>query len=268
MTVCPLQASGAVELYFYAELDAVEHARVERHLIVCDECRRTLEELRTIRAALAVRPQIAAPESGDWTRFMVRLDDAVRGELHPRSARNSGVSAVRPHLGYLAMAALLVLVTVSVLLAWRASDRGFDRLLTPPQGAGASSVPTTAVETPRQAAAPDPAFVALSERHFERAKLVVLGLATKDPADPTRADWDYERALADTLLSDTRLYRLAAEERGLTSLARVMQDLELVLLQTAMSDKSDASSLEQLQRLIRRRDLVTKMEVVTTTAGI
>ena len=58
-------------------------------------------------------------------------------------------------------------------------------------------------------------FEALSEEHFERSKLVVLGLATKDPAQVTSADWTYERDLAATLLTDTRMYRMAAEDRGL-----------------------------------------------------
>ena len=100
---------------------------------------------------------------------------------------------------------------------------------------------------------------AVSDQHFERSKLVVLGLATKDAR---QADWAYERELAGTLLSDTRLYRAAAEERGMQSLAGVMRDLELVLLQTSMSEQRDAASLEHLQRLIRRRDLITKMEIV------
>ena len=94
---------------------------------------------------------------------------------------------------------------------------------------------------------------------------MVLGLATKDPQMRTAADWAYERELASSLLNDTRLYRLAAEDRGLTSLAAVMNDLELVLLQTSFTDDKDPSSLPQLQRLIRRRDLIEKMDVVTTT---
>ena len=109
----------------------------------------------------------------------------------------------------------------------------------------------------------DPALSALSDQHFERSKLVVLGIATKDAR---QADWAYERELAGTLLSDTRLYRVAAEERGMQALAGVMRDLELVLLQTSMSEQRDTASLEQLQRLIRRRDLITKMEVVHASA--
>ena len=108
----------------------------------------------------------------------------------------------------------------------------------------------------------DPELASLSGAHFERSKLVVLGLATKDSSAPGAGDWSYERDLATSLLRDTRLYRVAAEERGLNRLAGVMRDLELVLLQTSMSAEPDTASLEQLQRLIRRRDLITKMNTV------
>ncbi len=93
----------------------------------------------------------------------------------------------------------------------------------------------------------------------------MLSLVNKDPQGSDGMDWDYERQLAGSLLSDTRVYRQAAEERGMKGLADVMRDLELVLLQTSMSETPDAESLAQLQRLIRRRDLVTKMDVVKTS---
>jgi len=112
------------------------------------------------------------------------------------------------------------------------------------------------------AATVDPALLSLSDQHFERSKLVVLGLATRDATKPGDANWTFERDLATTLLDDTRLYRVAAEERGMDALAGVMRDLELVLLQTSMTEQTDPRSLEQLQRLIRRRDLITKMNVV------
>ena len=84
-----------------------------------------------------------------------------------------------------------------------------------------------------------------------------------DPHLASEADWAYERGLASNLLNDTRLYRVAAEERGLKKLAGVMGDLELVLLQTSLAETPDPATLEQIQRLIHKRDLVAKMEVTT-----
>jgi hypothetical protein len=161
------------------------------------------------------------------------------------------------------LAALLALVTAGVLLELRQQTRQPTQ-----REAVGPSIPTDAL--PVADGAPhgkDPglALTELSEQHFDRSKLVVLSLANKDPQDSSGVDWDYERQLAASLLGDTRVYRQAAEERGMKNLAEIMRDLELVLLQTSMSESPDAESLAQLQRLIRRRDLITKMDVVKTS---
>jgi hypothetical protein len=61
------------------------------------------------------------------------------------------------------------------------------------------------------------------------------------------------------------LYRLAAQNHGLPDLARVMGDLETVLLEASLSDQKDPQALDRLQRLIRKRDLVVKMQVVSSS---
>jgi hypothetical protein len=161
-----------------------------------------------------------------------------------------------------------MLVTLSVAYVTR--NRGADRSEAV-AGTGAASVQPVASRSPavdaRVERSPLEAFAALSEQHFERSKLVVLGLANKDPRSARVSDWEYERQLASSLLSDTRVYRLAAEDRGFTSIAKVMADLELVLLQTSSAERPHATDLEQIQRLIAKRDLVTKMDAVTA-AGL
>ena len=247
MTRCDLQTTGAIELYFYGELDASEGATIDAHLPGCAVCREALEEMSVIRAALASRPDVSAPEGGDWSAFMARLNAAVA-----RDSRPVRPAARASYTGYLAMAALLALVTMSVLFVARSRE-----------GAVGPRAPEPA---PIAAARPEPPsadrqLVSLSERHFERSKLVVLGMATKDAA---QANWQYERELAEGLLNDTRMYRLTAEERGMTRLAGVLRDLEIVLLQTSLTDQKDPAALAQIQRLIRKRDLVEQMDDVTT----
>jgi hypothetical protein len=255
MTTCDVHASGDIELYFYDELAARERGAIERHLPACADCRAALDELRVIRAALAGRPVVSAPPSGDWSGFMSRLDASIASErarddtLVARQRRGSRA----PYVAYLAMAALLALVTISVAVAFRSR--------TVPASSTIAPIAGRAAPAPRDVAA----FTALTEEHFERSKLVVLGLATKDPQNGKATDWAYERELASGLLNDTRMYRLAAEDRGLNGLAGVMRDLELVLLQASLTDEKDPGALPQLQRLIRRRDLIEKMDVVTTT---
>lgn len=255
MTTCDVHGSGDIELYFYGELAVREREAIERHVLRCADCRAALDELRVIREALAGRPDVSAPRLGDWSAFMSRLNASIASE-RPRDGHETlqRRGSRSPYVAYLAMVALLALVTISVVVAIRSRN-------VPPSATIAPVADRAAPPAPRDVAA----FTALTDEHFERSKLVVLGLATKDPQGGRATDWAYERALASGLLNDTRMYRLAAEDRGLTGLAGVMRDLELVLLQTSLTDETDPAALPQLQRLIRRRDLIEKMDVVTTT---
>jgi hypothetical protein len=267
MSTCGVQSSGAIELLFYGELPDGERVEVERHLRACEDCRQAFADLTTIREALASRPDIGSPPGGDWSAFMARLDRAVRRErsdardgtlVSARQWWKAGLPGMRPAYASAAVAAVLTLVTVAVLLVGR--DRG--EVAGPDQGDVARPA-LVAADAPIRL--DDPGLTAVSEQHFERSKLVVLGLATKDPEGGSGSNWAYEQELASALLDDTRLYRIAAEQRGMDTLAGVMRDLELLLLEASMSEQPDAASLETLQGLIRRRDLLTKMEVVGTS---
>ena len=257
---CDLQAFGTIELYFYGELPQGERAAVTAHLNECGECRAALKDLSVIRAALAGRPDVATPPGGDWSGFMRRLDAAVAAEQAPPDApKRAAVTPLRRQLApYLALAATLALVTIAVITVLnrrRAPESSTGRV---ESAIGAPQV-AEAVQRVRHASLttdPDPGLLTVSGQHFERSKLVVLGLVTKTGQQD---DWAYERELASSLLGDTRLYRMAAEERGMQPLADVMSDLELVLLQASMAEQPTEASLHQLQRLIRRRDLLTKM---------
>jgi hypothetical protein len=258
MKTCAIHDAGTIELYFYDELARDERALLERHLRLCSACNDALAELKVIRTALAARPDVSAPPSGDWSAFMERLDASIRvtpaAVVVPFQAPASLVR--RPPAGMLAMAALLAIVAMGVFFASRAGRQALDPTTASP---AVTSADATADDLPIQAG-----LASVSASHLERSKLVVLGLATREPAEGEPADWAYERELATSLLNDTRLYRMAAEQRGLSSLAGVMRDLELVLLQTAMAEETDGTALPQIQRLIRKRGLVEKMDVVGT----
>jgi hypothetical protein len=266
MTVCDLFESPDIELYFYNELDAGERRRVDAHLRGCAACRQRLDDLRAIRRALASRPVVDAPPAGDWSGFMRRLDAAIAAD--PSAPRPAAVSprVATPRRGWvlrpaLALAAMLALVTIGVAMAARYRTTPAPVV----ESASQAAAPTPA---PELKADPDRSLKVGTAEHLERSKLVVLGLATRDPQHTTAADWQYERQLAGNLLTDTRLYRLQAQDRGMTDVARVMRDLETVLIEASMADKPDRDTLERVQRLITKRDLVVKMQVVASSAGL
>lgn len=251
--------AGTVEQYFYGELDAAARARVDGHLRRCGTCRQHLQDLQSIRAALASRPRVEAPPSSDWSVFTRRLDAAIAA----KGARSRG----RAFMPWLAVAATLTVVAGGALFTARLqhdprAPQSAARAASSARLTAAAEGPRSAVDRGGPGTIADRSLVEHSEEHFERSKVVVLGLATLDPQHARSADWQHERELAGSLLPDTRLYRLTAEKRGMTSLARVLGDLETVLLETSMTDRADPDALQRVQRLIARRDLVVKMNVV------
>jgi len=264
---CDLWDAPDIELYFYDELDDLARARVAAHLRGCAACRRRLDDLRTIRRALADRPPVDAPPAEDWSGFMRRLDVAVSTaspSVTPATIlERTGRTWRARHL--VAFAATLAIAVSGVYFAARARHAASSALSVPTSG-GASTAPAVAAAAPSPAVkvklTPEAALREVSAEHLERSKLVVLGLASRDPQKTRPSDWQYERQLAGTLLPETRLYRLAAQERGAADVAHVMRDLETVLLEASMSDNTDRESLERVQRLIAKRGLVTKMQVV------
>ena len=263
MISCERLDPAEVELYFYGELDPVGRTRVEAHLGGCEPCRQRLEDLHEIRRALASRPIVDAPPAGDWSGFMRRLDSAVARDAEPSNLRtfeppNPGTLKPWNLRTFVALAATLALITIGALLAmrFRSAPAGAARV------AVSASLPAPATASIEPARVrPDRALREGSAELLERSKLVILGLATRDPHSRSQ-DWQYERTLAGTLLSDTRLYRQAALQGGVTDVERVMRDLETVLLEASMSDRKDPASLERVQRLIAKRDLVVKMQVM------
>jgi hypothetical protein len=274
MTVCGVQLSGAIDLYFYEELPPDKRREIERHVRRCSACRDGLAELALIRSSLAALPEIAAPAGGDWTRLMARIEAAIAAPAQAADPRTARVTRPRASARF-AIAGLALAAAVTVITAATAhvvhkqapasitvASHPAMRPPSPvePAGLEPAGLEPAGVET-AVAQGPEAGLAAVSEQHFERSRLVILGLTARDPRRSSLRDWEYERRMAGSLLDDTRLYKQAAAERGMTSLARVMSDLELVLLQTSLADRQDPATLARLQRLIRKRDLVTRMDV-------
>ncbi len=236
-TICVHASSERLTLYFYGELPAGERRAVEQHLTACGACSATLADFELMRAALLDRASPTRSQD-EWDGFMRRLTAQLEA---PETVPRSGLG-LRSKGPVYALAAMLVLAT-GLGLVWQR------RVLGPAQ-AHVGDAGTT-----------DATLAAAAERHFERAKLVVLGIAMKDPDRTNAADWEYERHLAASLLPETRLFRMSATDLGDARLASLLGDLENVLLQAAMTTDAEGPELERLQHAIRRRDLLMRMDL-------
>jgi hypothetical protein len=231
------------ELYFYDELTAPERTAFEAHLPECAACRAALAELRDIRAALASLADEAERSEFDWRSFMRRLDRRLDAEGSRPPKRGPAPAAL------LALAASIVIgIAVGVVWQRQQTNRG------PASDQRSSGEPATSPALRSSAAR-------AAAEHFDRAKIVLLGLANKAAGENGTDDWSYERQLAASLLPDTRLHRIAALSAGDTELADLLNDLEILLLQASFASEPDRATLRRLQRYINRRDLLVRVEI-------
>jgi hypothetical protein len=235
--------SHDVELFFYEELAPSDRAAFEAHLPSCSSCRAALAELQEIRAALTPMRVDGERSEFEWRAFMRRLDARLDAESAPGR---------RMHTGVLVAAGIAATLTIGVVtgVLWQ-RERARDSYVLPPAQSDETGRPSDRPTGSREAAI----------EHLDRAKIVLLGLASKDAGAESVDDWSYERSLAASLLPDTRLLRLTALEEGDGEMASLLNDLEILLLQASFSADPDRSTLSRLQRYINRRDLLVRTEL-------
>ncbi len=223
-------------LYHYGEAD--HPAALETHLAGCAACQAALDGLRaTLSAVRAEEPPERGADYGArvWERVQTRLAlSGTGGGRWPGWARGL---APRRLLFTGALAASLLLA----FLLGRHSPR---------PGAEGTSGPV------RERIL----LVAVGD-HLERSQVVLLELLNADPKDPL--DVSAERRSAEDLLSANRLYRLAAVRTGEPGVARVLEELERVLVEVA-NGPSELGPEETLalRRRIESQGVLFKVRVI------
>ncbi len=220
-------------LYHYGEAD--DQGALETHLAGCAVCRAALGRVRV--ALAAVRPEEPPDRGADygarvWERLQPRLDPRRTGwrlgahRLTPRRVLFSG-----------ALAASLVL---AFLLGHHYPRLG---------GEGTSGPVRERI-----------LLVAVGD-HLERSQVVLLELLNADPKGPL--DVRAEQRSAEDLLSANRLYRLAAVRTGEPGVARVLEELERVLVEVANgpSELGPEETLALRQR-IESQGVLFKVRVI------
>ncbi|MDQ3068708.1 MAG: hypothetical protein M3R55_03140 [Acidobacteriota bacterium] len=222
-----------VELFFYGELGADDRVRAHAHISGCRVCQESLADLRAIDAALAERA-VAAPDGGDWSGFMARLDTRLgAGRVTPPAAA--------PRQPWLQMAAAVLLIATGALGGWMLSR--FPSQASAVTAAGATQA--------------DHALADAGDSGLERARMVLAGLAQKEDGAP----WSLERGMAASLLPEVTLIRQAAAARGRADLEDILKDVETLLMQASYAETDDAQTLARLRGMIDRRDLLMRLSV-------
>jgi hypothetical protein len=174
-----------------------------------------------------------------WARLQPALANSRRGRIF---------GFLTPH-GRLAWAAGVVLLLTAAFFAGRISQR--------------APVP----QAPESASA----VSALRERilfadlgtHLDRSQMMLIELVSA--ATAADVDLPAERARAERLAADNRLYRQAAVASGNQALAAVLDDLEQVLVDVAASpDILSAADLVEMRERIENKALLLKVRVLSS----
>ncbi len=230
-------------LHYYGETEATTAGRAADHLRECATCHASFTTLQRVLAAVDAAP---AMELGDgfertvWARLQPGLN---------REQRTGWLSWFVLSPARLAWMAAIALLVASAFFAGRISQP-----------------PSVATVADKGASSKD-----LSERilladlgdHLDRSQLMLIDLVSADPAD--RRDLALERARAQELVADNRLYRQTATANGNTALAAVLDDLEQVLVDVAASpDTITAAELNVVRNRIEDKGLLLKVRVLSS----
>jgi hypothetical protein len=215
-------------LHYYREAES--GPEIDRHLEGCAACRTAFEAVRTTLAAVeAETPPERSADYGEvvWRRLQPKLEA-------PRRLRRA-----MPWPRLLGTAALAASLVAAFLLG---------RFL-PRPGEGTSGPVRERI-----------LLVAVGD-HLERSQVVLLELLNADPRVPL--DVTAEQRSAEDLLSANRLYRQAAVRSGDAGVARVLDELERVLVEVANGPSELApDDLAALRRRIEAQGVLFRVRVI------
>jgi hypothetical protein len=229
-------------LHYYGELEPAAAGRIGDHLRECAACNASFTTLQRVLAAVNSAPPL---ELGDgferkvWARLQPELD---------RGSRNGWLSWFVLSPARLAWVSGIVMLVAAAFFAGRVSR---------PTVPSHTDVTTTASSTLRER-------ILLSDlgEHLDRSQFMLTELVSADPADT--AEFAAQRARAQELVADNRLYRQTATANGNTALAAVLDDLEQVLVDVAASpDNVSVADFDDVRQRIESKGLLLKVRVLS-----
>ena len=225
-------------LHYYGELDTAAASHAEAHLRTCTDCRGSFSRLERVMATVDALPEPVLPEGFERTVW-ARLEPA----LAPPQRGWRSWFALSP--APVALAAAIVMLVAAAFFAGRLTQ------------APATSTVATAEETRER--------VLLSDvgEHLDRSLMMLVDLVSADPAE---IDMRTERARAEELVSANRLYRQAAAASGEARIQELLDELERVLVEIAVSpDQLSSQEMEHVKERLDVNELLFKVRVLSST---
>ncbi len=225
-----------VWLYYGEERD---RAAAEEHLAGCEQCRTAFGELeRSLNLITEALPAVERDENYG-ARVWARLP------LQERRGSAGFWSALFTPRRWALAGAMAVLVVAAFVAGrfWPYSQ---------PQTQIAQPVPPQVRERVLLVAVGD---------HLDRSQMVLLEIMNSKPE--AEVDISAEQQSAQELVSANRLYRQTAARTGDTGVARVLDELERVLLEIANSpSRLSSEEFEELRKRVEAQGILFKVRVI------
>ena len=224
------------------------------HLAVCDRCAVRVREAEEVLSLIGTACQSHFAEPVPTARLRARIED---GLLAHTAAGQAGNHFMFSRWG-IAAAAVLAVGILGALVGWletatvnpsqteRAREAVRETPFTPDDAPGAARQ-TTWLE-------------AQTSRHLERAQLLLRSVRNAQAA--SGSELQYERSLSRELVIRNRLLRRRAERQEDASAAKVLVQVEPLLLDIAnLPDHAAAGDIAALQSLIRTQGIIAELRL-------
>jgi hypothetical protein len=229
-------------LHYYGEMSAPDEARTATHLGGCANCHDNYRRLQRILAAVD-ETAFAVPE------LPANFERTVWARLEPNLRRD------REWFAWFVLSPARVAWAAAVLVL--VAGAFFAGRLFPQRGPDAPALASVSAAQIR-----DRILLIDLGDHLDRSQMVLLELVNGDVDGGT---FSSERNRAEQLLAANRLYRQTASTSGDESIAQVLDDLELLLVDLAATPaKISADDLTELRRRIESKGLLFKVRVLSS----
>jgi hypothetical protein len=225
-------------LYYYGESDGSPDVR--EHLDACEACRAEYANLQRVLNVVD-----AAPVPGRAASYGAEVWERLQPAL---GVRRRFTMPLRWPVRHWAAAAAMIALVAAAFLAGRYYPKPAARAAT---ASAAGQVRERIL------------LVAVGD-HLERSQTVLAELVNARAGQPL--DVSSERERAGDLVAENRLYRQTAARTGDTNVARVLDELEPVLLEIARGPGNLApDEVEKLRERIEADGILFKVRVVGST---
>lgn len=232
-------------LYFYK--DAPNAGTLERHLAECGACAGEFAQLRATLSSIdyPVPERATDYEAQLWSTLRPRLNEAAI-----EAPKRSAWSAVLQPRRWAITGALAVVILGAFLAGrhWPEKSRPPQVVVNKTPGGGSDRVLMVAVGD-----------------HLDRTQMILVELINTRPEG--EIDISAERDVAQSLVSDNRLYRQTAQRDKDPEIAAVLDQVERTLIDIAhQPDSISGKQLEDLQKRIESQGILFKVRVIESQA--